>query len=73
MARVVFDDWQSFFHFLWGMLTAIGGPLGIIPLVIFWWYQNEEKERQTNTLGDWVEYFTGWLFVISLLQWFQWK
>lgn len=69
MAKVVLDDWLSLFHVMWGIITAISGPLWFIPLVMFWIYESHEQERRTDTLGDWIEYFTGWL---GALQWFQW-
>jgi len=73
MARVVFDDWFSVFHAIWGILTALSGPLWFLPFLLFWWYEQGEKEHRTDTLGDWVEYLSGWLIALQWFQWFHWK
>lgn len=73
MAKVIFDDGVSLFHLAWGLLTALSGPLAFILAGAFIIYQRQEAERPDYTLGDMMEYLTGWLLGLQWLQWFQWK
>ncbi len=73
MARVIFDDWLSILHFLWGVVAAFSGPMGFFAVVLFVWYQRQEAERPDYTLGDVEEFLIGYVMGLQWFQWFQWK
>ena len=71
MARLyVFDDRNSVFHSLLGMLA--GFVVRTLPLVtvllvlIFTIYEAQEPENPVATLGDFTEFFVGFLLGLPI-------
>lgn len=65
----VFDDWKSLIHFILGFITYFCVYV-VVPYAV---YQLVEvlyrKEPARNTIGDFLEYFTGIALARLVLWW----
>jgi len=55
------------FHSILGFISGIYPPAGIIILIIFIIYETLDKEKITETIGDFLEYLLGFVLGHLLL------